>query len=49
MPMKYGVGWNGNFFNVVVSVYGHDGSVAIMHGGIEMGQGINTKAIQVNR
>ncbi|EFA11446.2 uncharacterized protein LOC656938 [Tribolium castaneum] len=46
VPMVYHFHLFGNY-EVVVSVYKSDGSVAIAHGGVEMGQGINTKVIQV--
>ena len=46
VPVRYDhhIGdWPGVKLNCVISVYGGDGSVAVAHGGIEMGQGINTK------
>ena len=30
-------------YNVLVAIHHEDGSVAVSHGGIECGQGINTK------
>ncbi|XP_021947093.1 xanthine dehydrogenase/oxidase [Folsomia candida] len=48
MPMRYPQHYP-DFnvrFPVFISVYHVDGSVAVSHGGIEMGQGINTKCAQ---
>lgn len=44
--MAYGFQIFGSW-NVLVSIYQADGTVAVSHGGIEMGQGINTKVAQV--
>lgn len=43
MPLRFGIAWNGAPYTVLVSIYAKDGTVAIVHGGVEMGQGINTK------
>ncbi|XP_018017026.2 xanthine dehydrogenase 2 [Hyalella azteca] len=48
IPMKYDYTYSPLFrYTALVSIYAHDGTVAITHGGIEMGQGINTKVAQV--
>ena len=47
MPLKWGVVWNGGGpHTIMISVYAVDGTVAITHGGIEIGQGINTKVFK---
>ncbi|WP_395727690.1 xanthine dehydrogenase molybdopterin binding subunit [Nakamurella sp.] len=48
-PVKFGISFNLTAFNqagALVHVY-KDGSVLINHGGVEMGQGLHTKMIQV--
>lgn len=44
-PMKFHVEYFGTL-NAFISVYHRDGSVAVTVGGIEMGQGLNTKVAQ---
>ncbi|XP_063993360.1 uncharacterized protein LOC135171019 [Diachasmimorpha longicaudata] len=46
MPMKYPIDQGGQWSSLV-TIYPRDGTVAVLHGGIEVGQGINTKVAQV--
>ena len=47
IPVKYAHILPQTFFYSKLSVYHDDGTVAVSHAGIEMGQGINTKVAQV--
>lgn len=49
LPTKFGIGFGLKFLNqagALVLIY-NDGSVLISHAGMEMGQGLHTKIIQV--
>nr|CAH7725832.1 unnamed protein product [Callosobruchus chinensis] len=46
VPMAWILEFSGNF-SVLVSIVHGDGGIMVSHGGIEMGQGINTKVAQV--
>ncbi|KAF1773116.1 CO dehydrogenase flavoprotein-like, FAD-binding, subdomain 2 [Phytophthora cactorum] len=49
IPTKFGISFTSKFMNqggALVHVYA-DGSVLVSHGGVEMGQGLHTKVIQV--
>lgn len=45
-PMQFNVAYLSSL-SALVAIYHVDGSVAISHGGVDMGQGINTKIVQV--
>ncbi|BFZ04912.1 hypothetical protein BsWGS_07950 [Bradybaena similaris] len=46
MPNRYGMSWAGHKLATSLYVNHGDATVHICHGGIDMGQGINTKAVQ---
>lgn len=48
VPLKFNLPLQGGLnYSVLVTVFAEDGTVAISHGGVEIGQGINTKVAQV--
>ncbi|GAU99071.1 hypothetical protein RvY_10117 [Ramazzottius varieornatus] len=48
VPLRYPAQWSLGFnYSCLVAVYHNGGTIAVTHGGIEMGQGINTKVAQV--
>jgi xanthine dehydrogenase large subunit len=49
VPVKFGISFNATHLNqaaALIQVY-TDGSVSVSHGGVDMGQGLNTKIAQV--
>ncbi|KAF9300345.1 hypothetical protein BGZ74_008003 [Mortierella antarctica] len=49
IPTKYGISFTALHLNqagAMIHIY-HDGSVLLSHGGVEMGQGLHTKMIQI--
>lgn len=46
VPMKFQIDYYGSL-HALVSIYHRDGSVAVTVGGIEMGQGLNTKVAAI--
>ncbi|KAK7486654.1 hypothetical protein BaRGS_00022055, partial [Batillaria attramentaria] len=47
VPTRFGLVWQSSYYNVFVAIYHSDGTIAIGHGGIEVGQGVNQKVAQV--
>lgn len=50
VPVKYGIGYETMALNqagATVRIYQEDGTVLVSHGGVELGQGLNTKISQI--
>ena len=50
IPLKYGIAYTRRMLNqgrAIINVYHWDGSLTLMHGGVEIGQGIHTKMAQI--
>uniref|UniRef100_A0A4W3HNY8 Xanthine dehydrogenase-like n=1 Tax=Callorhinchus milii TaxID=7868 RepID=A0A4W3HNY8_CALMI len=47
VPLKYGLNWSSGYYLCTVSIFASDATLIITHGGIESGQGLNTKVAQV--
>jgi xanthine dehydrogenase/oxidase len=50
VPLKFGMGFQPRMMDqatALVNIYATDGSVYLQHGGVEMGQGLNTKMQQI--
>ncbi|XP_046559716.1 xanthine dehydrogenase-like [Haliotis rubra] len=47
MPLRWNMDYGKDIFNVYVTIYHGDGSVALSVGGVELGQGLNIKMMQV--
>jgi len=43
VPVKFGMSYQYDMYTAIVSIYSNDGTVSVVHGGCESGQGINTK------
>ena len=43
VPLKWGAALMYSKYSVLVNIHSVDGTVLVHHGGVEMGQGINTK------
>jgi xanthine dehydrogenase/oxidase len=43
VPLRYGINWADSRYTAYVAIFRKDGTISITHGGVEMGQGINTK------
>jgi xanthine dehydrogenase/oxidase len=50
IPLKYGIAYTAKVLdqaNALVTAFSADGSVLVQHGGIELGQGLHTKIVQI--